>query len=122
MKELVIEGFTIIYGTSARDNDFVSTELAEPDDFWYHAAGYAGSHVLVRNPDRLDALPEAVERLAAEVAVYHSKARQAKGKIEVHAARARQVTKPKKFPPGKVVLKGHRAIKIYPPKEPPTAL
>jgi predicted ribosome quality control (RQC) complex YloA/Tae2 family protein len=116
MKSELFQGFEIVYGTSAVDNDRISTELAQPDDFWFHAAGYAGSHVLVRNPDKLADLPREVEKRAAGLAVLNSKARSAKGKIEVHLAWGRDVKKPKGYPPGKVLLKSHRSLKVYSPE------
>lgn len=113
MKTETFEGFEILYGTSAAQNDEISTKLAEPDDFWFHAAGYAGSHVIVRNPDRLRELPKAVEKRAAALSVVNSKAKNAKGKIEVHAAWARDIKKPKNFPPGKVLLQSFWTVKVY---------
>lgn len=115
IKEEEFEGFTLLYGTSARENDRVSTELAEPHDFWFHAAGYAGTHVLVRNPDRESSLPKSVEKHAAEIAVLHSKAKTAKGKIEVHLAWAKDVRKPPGFPAGKVLLSTYKTVKVYSP-------
>lgn len=115
MKTEQFEGFDIVYGTSAADNDKISTELAAPDDFWFHAAGYAGSHVIVRNPDKLSELPRPVAKYAAEIAVANSKAKAAKGKIEVHLAWARDVKKPKRFPPGKVLLNSYQSLKVYAP-------
>lgn len=114
MKTESFEGFEILYGTSAAQNDKISTEIAEGEDFWFHAAGYAGSHVIVRNPDRLTTLPRPVERHAAQLAIKHSKAKNAGGKVEVHVAWARDVKKPRGYPPGKVVLKNHWSIKVYP--------
>lgn len=115
MKTEQYEGFEILYGTSAAQNDRLSTELAEPLDFWFHAAGYAGSHVIVRNPEGLLQLPKAVEQRAAEIAVAHSKARTARGKIEVHVTQAKEVRKPRGFPPGKVLIDHFRSIKVYAP-------
>lgn len=117
IKEEEFEGFTLLYGTSARENDRLSTEVADPDDFWFHAAGFAGSHVVVRNPERLGTLPKPVEKRAAEIAVLHSKAKTAKGKIEVHLAWAKDVRKPPNFPPGKVLLKTYKSVKVYSPAQ-----
>ncbi len=116
IKTETFEGFEILYGTAAVDNDRISTELADPKDFWFHAAGYAGSHLIVRNPEHLRDLPPEVERYAAGLAVAQSKAKAAKGKVEVHLAWAGDVTKPKRFPPGKVLLKSFRSLKVYSPK------
>jgi predicted ribosome quality control (RQC) complex YloA/Tae2 family protein len=104
----------VLVGRAARDNDRLTTRVAEPHDFWLHAAGYAGSHVVVRNPDRLDELPRPVAQRAAELAVWHSKARGAGGKVEVHLCRAADVKKPPGYPPGQVLLKRWQALKIYP--------
>ena len=104
----------MLVGRAARDNDHLTTRVAQPDDLWLHAAGYAGSHVVVRNPDRLPELPREVVRRAAELAVWHSKARGAGGKVEVHLCRAGDVKKPPGYPPGMVVLKRWEALKIYP--------
>lgn len=116
MKSEEFQGFEIVYGTSAAENDRISTELAQPDDFWFHAAGYAGSHVIVRNPEGLRELPSEVEKHAAGLAVRHSKAKLAKGKVEVHLAFAREVKKPRGFAPGKVLLNSHRSLKVYAPE------
>lgn len=118
MKSEIFQDFEILYGTSAKENDHISLALAEPHDFWFHAAGYAGSHLIVRNPQRLTELPREVERHAAQLAVAHSKAKNARGKVEVHLAFAREVKKPKGFPPGKVLLSDYRSLKVYPKNSP----
>ena len=52
------DGMIVLVGRTARDNDVLSLKLAAPRDFWFHVAGESGSHVVVRNPDTLDALAE----------------------------------------------------------------
>jgi len=74
----------------------------------------AGSHVVVRNPFELEALPRPVLERAAELAAWHSKARGARGKVEVHVCRVADVRKPKGFAPGQVQLKRWDAVKVYP--------
>ncbi len=112
-KVVPCEGFEIVVGLTARDNDQLSLREAAPNDFWFHAAGYAGSHVIVRNPDRLDVLPKAVEQRAAELAVWHSKAKTAKGKIAVHCCRGADVSKARGAPPGQVTLRRYTTVKVY---------
>ena len=46
-----IEGFEVLVGKTQQDNDTLSLKLAKPQDFWFHVAGYAGSHVVVANPE-----------------------------------------------------------------------
>ena len=57
---LEIDGFEVLVGKGDADNDALTFGVAEPRDFWMHVAGPAGSHVVVRNPDGLDALPRSV--------------------------------------------------------------
>ena len=108
------EGFEILVGKADADNDRLTFGIAEPRDFWLHVSGPAGSHVIVRNPFDLDELPRAVAERAAQLAAWHSKARGARGKVEVHLCRVADVRKPKGFAPGQVLLKRWDAVKVYP--------
>lgn len=65
-------GFAGYAGKNARGNDTVSFRLGRGTDFWFHAEDYAGCHVVVKNPRRLEALPFEVERAAAAYAASHS--------------------------------------------------
>lgn len=112
-REESVEGFQVLVGKGDADNDRLSFSVAEPRDFWLHVAGFAGSHVVVRNPEGLDSLPEAVEQRAAELAVWHSKARGARGKVEVHLCRVADVSKPRGFAPGEVRLRAWRSLRVY---------
>ncbi|MEM6457275.1 MAG: NFACT RNA binding domain-containing protein [Acidobacteriota bacterium] len=107
------DGLTILVGKTARDNDILSLKLADPLDFWMHAAGMAGSHVVVRNPDRLSRLPRETERLAAGLAAGYSKARKG-GKVDIHLAFCDAVSKARGMPPGKVLLRRYKAVKAAP--------
>ncbi len=88
-------------------------KVAAADDFWLHVAEYSGSHVIVRNPAKEQALEEPVLVRAAELAAYHSQARNS-NKVEVHYTRRRFVTKPKKAKPGLVHLREFKTISVEP--------
>lgn len=107
------DGFTVLVGKSAEDNDLLSIHLAEPADFWFHLAGDSGSHVVVRNPDRLEKLPRDTERFAAGLAAGYSKAKNA-GRVAVHACRAEEVSKRRGQPPGEVTLEHWRSLSVEP--------
>jgi predicted ribosome quality control (RQC) complex YloA/Tae2 family protein len=62
----------------------------------------------------LPELPEPIVERAAELAAWHSKARGARGKVEVHVCRAGDVRKPHGFEPGKVLLRDWWAVRVYP--------
>jgi hypothetical protein len=113
VRNLDVEGFEILVGKGDADNDRLTFKVAAPLDFWLHVAGVPGSHVVVRNPGRLAELPRTVLERAAELAAYHSKARQG-GKVEVHWCRVADVSKPRGAAPGKVMLKSFKSVRVYP--------
>lgn len=107
------EGFQILVGKTSRDNDTLTLKIARSDDFWLHVAGYGGSHVVLRNPDRLAAAPKQSLLEAAQLAAYFSQARNAP-KVEVHYTQKKFVSKPKGTKPGLVRLKEHKSIAVKP--------
>ena len=111
---MTLEGFEILVGKGDADNDELTFGVGEPRDFWLHVSGPAGSHVVVRNPEGLPELPRPVLERAAELAAFYSKARGTRGKVEVHVCRVADVSKPRGFAPGQVLLKRWKAVKAYP--------
>lgn len=118
---VTVDGFEVLVGKGARENDELTLRVAEPQDLWLHAADYAGSHVVIRNPEGLPEIPRHVVERAAELAVWHSKARNARGKVEVHVCRAGEVSKPRGAPPGQVEIRRWASLKVY-PRDPRTAV
>lgn len=115
VRVLELDGFEILVGRTARDNDRLTLRVARPRDLWLHASGYAGSHVVIRAiGGPTGTVPRHVVERAAELAAWHSKAREAGGKVTVHVCRAADVTKPRGAPAGQVRLRRHEAVKVYP--------
>jgi len=112
-RTVVVDGWEILVGKGAGDNDRLTLEVADPDDLWFHVADYSGSHVIIRIPEGAGEPPREVVRKAAQLAAWHSKARGAGGKTEVHVCRAGDVRKPRGFAPGKVQLTRWEAMKVY---------
>ena len=108
------EGYEILVGQSARDNDQLTFKVAAPQDLWLHVSGTPGSHVVVRNPGGGE-VPRPVVKRAAELAAFHSKARAAGGKVSVHVCRACDVRKPRGARPGTVELRRYDEVKVYVP-------
>lgn len=115
-RRVEVDGYEILVGKGARDNDRLTFRVAGPRDWWLHAAGYAGSHVVVR-VDENGEVPRSVLERAAQLAVYHSKARDAGGKVAVHVCRAGDVRKPRGAPPGQVQLRTWEVLRVYPRAE-----
>lgn len=105
-------GWIILAGATDADNDYLSTQLAEPNDWWFHADKVPGSHVILRA--RADAEPSRETlKQAAAVAAYHSKARHA-GTVPVHCTRARHVSKPRGAKSGTVHVARGTVLKVRP--------
>ena len=104
--------WTVLLGASDADNDYVSTQVAEPNDWWFHADGVPGSHVILRSKQDQEPSKETL-RQAAAVAAYHSKARNA-GTTPVHCTRARYVKKPRGVKTGTVQVAHGTTLKVRP--------
>jgi predicted ribosome quality control (RQC) complex YloA/Tae2 family protein len=107
------DGFIVLVGRTASDNDIVTFALGAPHDFWLHVSGESGSHVIVRNPQAVDRLPRETLRFAAALAAGYSKARNAR-RVAVHVTQCREVRKPRGVPPGTVTLKQFTTVHVAP--------
>jgi predicted ribosome quality control (RQC) complex YloA/Tae2 family protein len=107
------DGLEIIVGRNSADNEVVTFQLARDNDFWFHTAGYPGSHVVVRNLMRLKQPPPATMGEAAAIAAYFSRARQSSN-VQVHWTQRRFVKKIKGGSAGKVVLKSYSSTVANP--------
>lgn len=106
------DGYEIVVGRTARDNDRLTFELARPHDLWLHAADYPGAHVLVRNPQRKTVPPQVVSA-AAELAAYFSQAKRAAW-VEVRVAERRHIVRPRRGAPGQVLVRESRTVTAAP--------
>jgi predicted ribosome quality control (RQC) complex YloA/Tae2 family protein len=106
------DGFEILVGRAARDNDRLTFKVAKPNDLWLHAADYGGSHVVVRNATRKD-VPHRTIIEAAQLAAQFSQARK-DPKVDVHYTERKFVSKPKGTAPGLVRLMRSRNITVEP--------
>ncbi|MCB1050167.1 MAG: DUF814 domain-containing protein [Acidobacteria bacterium] len=107
------DGWEILVGKTAQDNDRLSIRIAKPFDFWFHVSGMQGSHVVARHPDRPSQIGREAKLIAAGLAAYFSKAKNA-GKVAVHMATGADVSKPRGYPPGKVILKKFTVVQTRP--------
>lgn len=106
------DGYEILVGRAARDNDHLTFRVARPHDLWLHAADYPGSHVVVRNPTRAE-IPHRTIIEAAQLAAQFSQARR-DGKVDVHYTPRKFLSKPKGAAPGLVRMSSFRNITVEP--------
>ncbi len=106
------DGYEILVGRAARDNDQLTFRVARPHDLWLHAADYPGSHVVVRNPSRKE-IPQRTIFEAAQLAAHFSQARR-DAKVDVHYTERKFLTKPKGAAPGLVRMSSFRNLTVEP--------
>lgn len=106
------DGYEILVGRAARDNDELTFRTARPYDLWLHAADYPGSHVVVRNPTRKE-IPHRTIIEAAELAANFSQAR-TNAKVDVHYTQRKFLSKPKNSAPGLVRMSTFRSLAVEP--------
>lgn len=106
-------GWEIQIGKSNKDNDELTLRIASRNDYWFHAWQAAGSHTVLRLPAK-DSIPDKQTLLeAASLAAYFSKARKS-SKVPVIYTRVKYIRKPKKLPPGKVIVEREKQLMVKP--------
>jgi predicted ribosome quality control (RQC) complex YloA/Tae2 family protein len=94
------DGFHIYVGKNNLQNDELTFHLAAGEDWWFHAKGLAGSHVILKSEGK--ELPDRAYEEAGALAAYYSKGREME-KVEVDYTQCKNVKKPKGSKPGFVV-------------------
>ena len=114
---LSTDGYEILVGRAARDNDNLTFRVAQPNDLWMHTGDYPGSHVVVRNPTRKE-IPQRTIIEAAQLAGRFSQASK-DAKVVVHYTERKFLSKPKGAAPGLVRLSRFRSITVEPKESVP---
>lgn len=96
------DGHTVLCGRNNIANDYLTTKLANRNDWWFHVKNQPGSHVVLVSGEGEEEPPEEAFTEAAMIAAYNSKA---KGgvMVPVDYMKVRQVKKPAGAKPGFVV-------------------
>lgn len=106
------EGFEILVGKGAKDNDHLTFRIAKSNDLWLHAADYPGSHVVVKSKNKQE-IPQKTLLEAAQLAAFYSQARE-ESKVAVHYTLKKFVHKPKGAVAGLVNLASFKTILVEP--------
>ncbi|WP_129626921.1 Rqc2 family fibronectin-binding protein [Candidatus Oscillochloris fontis] len=107
------DGFSIVIGRSARQNEEVTFHIGRPDDLWLHARGIHGSHVIIRSGGR--EVPETTLIEAAGLAAHFSQAA-ADANVEIDLCRRVLVRKIVGGAPGLVTYHAERTLRAAPRK------
>ncbi len=94
------DGFHMYVGKNNYQNDELTFKLASGNDWWFHAKGIPGSHVILKTEGK--ELPDRAFEEAARLAAYYSKGRE-QDKVEIDYIQKKHVKKPAGANPGFVV-------------------
>ena len=105
------DGFHIYVGKNNYQNEELSFKFASGNDWWFHAKGQPGSHVIVKTNG--EELPDRTFEEAGRLAAYYSKGRQAP-KVEIDYTLKKNLRKPTGGKPGFVVYYTNYSLLIEP--------
>ena len=105
------DGYDIYVGKNNFQNDELSFKFASGNDWWFHAKGQPGSHVIVKSKN--EELPDRTFEEAGKLAAYYSKGRQAP-KVEIDYTQKKNLRKPTGGKPGFVVYYTNYSLLIEP--------
>ncbi len=105
------DGFDIYVGKNNYQNEEVTFRLANGGDWWFHAKGIPGSHVIVRAGGK--ELPDRVFEEAGALAAWYSKSR-GNEKVEVDYIERRHVKKAAGGAPGFVIYHTNYSLMASP--------
>lgn len=104
-------GIPILVGRSARDNDVLTLKIASKNDWWFHARGVTGSHVILQTgkqePQHRDLM------MAAQLAARFSDAKHS-GVVAVSYCQRKYISKPRGSAPGAVRVLREEVLTVEP--------
>ena len=110
---LIEDIYNVYVGRDSKSNDYLSVKFAKQNDYWFHARGLPGSHVVLRVDNVKQGIPKPIIKKAASLAAFHSKAKTA-GTASVSYTFAKFVYKKKGMAPGKVILTKENTLLVKP--------
>lgn len=105
------DGFDMYVGKNNYQNDELTFKLATGNDWWFHAKGMPGSHVIVKAENK--ELPDRTFEEAGKLAGYYSKGKNA-DKVEIDYLQKKNVKKPNGAAAGFVVYYTNYSLTIHP--------
>ncbi len=106
------EGFKILVGKSAKNNDELTQRHTFKDDLWLHAKDVSGSHVVIKYQAG-KTIPTTVLEKAAQLAAYYSK-RKNDSLCPVLYTPKKYVRKAKGAAPGAVIVEREKVLLVKP--------
>lgn len=115
VRHVISEGWILLMGRSAQENDQLLRQHAASDDLWFHVRGLPGAHAILRtegHPERVT--PSTIEE-AARLLTKRGKASKL-GMVPVDYALVKHVRRKRGGPPGEVTYSHHKTVDVRPAK------
>lgn len=107
------ERWHVYLGKNGENNDLLTFRFAHKWDYWFHAQGVPGSHVVLRLPSKETEPPPAVLEQAAQLAAANSRSKHSET-VPVVYTRVKYVHRIRKASPGTVRLTNETVIFVKP--------
>lgn len=106
------DGYDIYVGKNNYQNEELTFKVATGNDWWFHAKGIPGSHVILKSNNE-EELPDRVYEEAASLAAFYSKAKNA-DKVEVDYIQKKNIKKVAGAAPGFVIYHSNWSMIVTP--------
>lgn len=110
------DGYDIYVGKNNYQNEELTFKVATGNDWWFHAKGIPGSHVILKSNNE-EELPDRVYEEAASLAAFYSKAKDA-DKVEVDYIQKKNIKKVAGAAPGFVIYHSNWSMVVTPRANP----
>ena len=60
IETMEISGYTLFIGKNDKQNDYILSKLSNANDFWFHIKDAPSAHIIVKNNNKLEMLPDAI--------------------------------------------------------------
>jgi len=117
IRRYMVEGWEVLLGENATSNDYLTTKVARPDDWWLHVRASPSAHVVLRTGGHPERVPPAVLQEAARITAAHSESKHS-SYVPVDYVLKKHVRKPRGSAPGLVTHRGEKTLYVEPTREP----
>ncbi len=104
-------GFEIYIGKNNKQNDYLISKIANPDDLWFHGQGFPSCHIILKIPSNKKEPDKKTLEFCAKLTKENSKAKFS-GKTPIIMTRKKFLKKPPNTYPGFVTYKNEIEIII----------
>lgn len=116
VKELLSPGgYRVLYGLNATSNDYLTTRVAKPNDWWLHVRGATSAHVILLAGKAPEKVPAADLLFAAELAVRNSPSKHS-SYVAVDYTLKKYVRKPRGSAAGSVTYTHEKTLHVDKPR------